>query len=238
MPSDFQPLDPGGPYAGEIFWRPEWNSEAATLGYNDTTNCTDAQALEATREYEVSGPTYALYLADASVTATYPINCVNWYQAVAYCWYAGHKRLATEAEYQYEITGLTRGYTFPWGNAPQPLACDLALWRGDGGSGNNWNGCGFPKPIGSAPHGASFDGVLDMQGSVEEWVWNRPNNEYPSSWSDYAGPPNDSGPDPQRTARGGSWFTSAAGMDGKKYDNLGPTSVFTDLGIRCVQTKL
>jgi hypothetical protein len=70
-------------------------------------------------------------------------------------------------------------------------------------------------------------------------VWNQPNSQFPPAWpTDYAGPPNDAGPDPQRTARGGSWFTAAAEMDGRLYDNLGPTSLFADLGIRCVQTKL
>jgi formylglycine-generating enzyme required for sulfatase activity len=241
LPADGQSLDPGGPYDGQMWWKAEWNNTANTQGYNDTANCTNAQALEST-EFDIMTPTYAMYLASPSTAAKYPVNCVNWYQAVAYCWWSGNKRLATEAEFQYEITGLTRSYTYPWGNAPPPTDCTRAIWRGtDGGSLNKWNGCQFPKAVGSAPTGGSFDGVLDMQGSVEEWIWNRPNNEYPPSWpADYAGPPNDSGPDPTRSARGGSWFTGASSgeMDGRLYDSLGPTSVYTDLGIRCVKSRL
>ena len=102
---------------------------------------------------------------------------MNYYQAVAYCWWAGQKRLPTEAEWQYEITGRGRSFTYPWGNGPDPTDCTLAIWRNNGTATNNYNGCGFPKAVGSAPNGASFDGVLDMQGSVEEWIWTATNGD-------------------------------------------------------------
>jgi formylglycine-generating enzyme required for sulfatase activity len=227
-----------------MYWQSAWTTYVAAQDYKDP-NCNNAQALESNdspaEEYSYA-PTYNMYLAKQAGADRFPINCVNFYQAVAYCWWDGGKRLATEAEYQYEITGRGRSYTYPWGNSPDPKDCTLAIWRGaDGGQANNYDGCQFPKPVGSAPNGASYDGVLDMQGSVEEWIWNRPNNEYPSQWpTDWAGPNEDAGVDEPRTARGGSFFTTAPNMDGRLYDNFGmpSTTRYADLGIRCVKSRL
>jgi formylglycine-generating enzyme required for sulfatase activity len=80
-----------------------------------------------------------------------------------------------------------------------------------------------------------------MQGSVEEWIWNEANNEYPPAWpADYAGPAEDGGVDLPRTARGGSYFTEAANMDGRLYDNMGgpDQTEHADLGFRCVKSRL
>ena len=242
VPADGTSLDPGGPYDGHMYWQGgnTWSSYAASLTYKDP-NCYAAQAMESS-EWDTFAPTYPMYLSNKTgPAASYPVNCVNYYQAVAYCWWDGHKRLATEVEYQWEITGLGRGYTYPWGNSPDPTDCTLAVWRGDGGMANNYNGCGWPKPVGSAPKGASFDGVLDMQGSVEEWIWNVPNNEFPSQWpANFAGPEEDAGADQPRTARSGSFYTEAQFMMGRRYDDFGTpsTTSYADLGIRCVKSRL
>ena len=113
-----------------MYWQAAWDTYVADLSFNNA-NCNDADALEANGESNDSptfAPTYPMFLgADAGTAPTkYPINCVNFYQAVAYCWWAGQKRLPVEAEWQYEITGRGRSYTYPWGNAPDPTDCTLA----------------------------------------------------------------------------------------------------------------
>jgi formylglycine-generating enzyme required for sulfatase activity len=240
-PNDGQSLDPGGPYAGAMFWQSAWNNDAASERYKDT-NCDEATAMMAGGSGPGQGTDfnyYPTYPSTASNADQIPIVCVNWYQAIAYCFWDGQKRLATEAEYQYEITGRGIGRTYPWGDTPMPTDCSLAIWRGaDAGQLNEWNGCGWPRPVGSAPGGKSIDGIEDMQGSVEEWIWNDENNEFPSQWpADYAGPSEDAGVF-TRTARSGSFYTDEPDMHGTIYDADQATSTFADLGIRCVKTKL
>ncbi len=253
VPADNQSLDPGGPYQNVMFWQggDTWSNYAALQEFKDSTNCIEAQALSDNdnppNEYLYT-PTYVTYenANKSAATASYPITCVNFYQAVAYCWWAGQKRLPTEVEWQYEITGRGRSYTYPWGNSPDPTDCSLAIWRSTGNANDNYNGCGFPLAVGSAPKGASFDGVLDMQGSVEEWIWNSENNEFPTAWPpNYAGPAEDGGVDLSRTARSGSFFTAndespTKNLDGRMYDAFGTpsTTTFADLGFRCVKSRL
>jgi formylglycine-generating enzyme required for sulfatase activity len=262
VPADKQSLDPGGPYDGQMYWwggatTPNWSTYAASLEYKDTSNCTNAYALSANdpagEDFGDFAPTYPMYEAATGTAKTtagqYPINCVNFYQAVAYCWWNGHKRLPTEAEWQYEITGRGRSYTYPWGNSPAPSDCSLLIWRDNATASTNprYNGCGWPKTVGSTPPGASFDGVLDMQGSVEEWIWNGTNgaNDFTVQWPpNYAGPNEDAGVDQPREGRGGSFYTDNSGnpvnLDGRWYDNWGTpsTTTYADLGFRCVKSRL
>jgi formylglycine-generating enzyme required for sulfatase activity len=148
-------------------------------------------------------------------TATHPVACVSWRDALDYTVWLSHKsgrhyRLPSESEWEYAARA--------GGEAPRPWsknsewACnsaniaDLAAsQRYPGWKVHSCNdGYVYTAPVGSfAPN--AF-GLYDMLGNVFEWV--------ADCWhADYRGSPSDgsawtSGDCTQRDLRGGSWFTS------------------------------
>lgn len=96
-----------------------------------------------------------------------PINCVDWYQAEAYCLWA-KKRLPTAQEWGWAAQGRDERRPFPWGS--EKPSCELAVVDQD--DTDSTTGCGRnqPWPVGSKPRDRTRDGVLDMFGSVGEWT--------------------------------------------------------------------
>ncbi len=92
-----------------------------------------------------------------------PMWNVSAYEARVYCAWV-HKRLPTALEWEKAARG-TDGRAYPWGNEPPTHErTSNAHW-------NHWlDPGGFPLPVGSQPAGASPYGVLDMAGSVREFV--------------------------------------------------------------------
>jgi serine/threonine protein kinase len=154
----------------------------------------------------------------------YPVVAVSWYQASAYCEWAGG-RLATEAEWEKAARG-PNGNKYPWGN--NDPSCNLANysfgWHDD---------CvGDTSKVGSYPEGASYYGAMDMAGNVFEWVydWYAPYDIYDTN--NPTGPTTDQD---SRVLRGGSWIehnicsTSRFRIDPYERDDI--------FGIRCVFTQ-
>ena len=131
----------------------------------------------------------------------HPINCINWYEAKAYCEWAG-KRLCSEAEWEKAARG-TDGRIYPWGN--ERATCKHAVMRQK----DVW-GCGKKRtwPVGSKPPGVY--GIYDMAGNVAEWI------EDDWHWGGYEGAPDD----------GTAWISEVRSSRGVRGGNFIHLSVF------------
>ena len=94
---------------------------------------------------------------------SYPMNCVDWYEAFAFCIWDGG-RLPTEAEWEYAAAGGDENRLYPWGDDDtEPLPASY----GYVGVGSD------PSPfisVGSNPEGNGRWGHADLAGSVHEWL--------------------------------------------------------------------
>jgi formylglycine-generating enzyme required for sulfatase activity len=92
-----------------------------------------------------------------------PINCVNWYDAYAFCiWDGGF--LPSEAEWEYAAAGGAEQRQYPWGTAAAGTMNQYAIY----GSYFTGNSTGL-APVGTAANGAGRWGQLDLAGEIWEW---------------------------------------------------------------------
>ncbi len=162
-----------------------------------------------------------------------PINCLNWYEAFAFCLWDGG-RLPTEAEWELAAAGGLENRLFPWGSQSpnNTLAAHACLFDGN----DPCSAADLPA-VGSTPAGQGRFGHHDLAGSVEEWnldwydgTWYTTYSE-PKSCTNCANLTNTI----LRVRRGGSYFDDPTFLRAASRRNLNPGNRNAQVGLRCAR---
>jgi formylglycine-generating enzyme required for sulfatase activity len=106
---------------------------------------------------------YDTWTSEPSNQENLPINCVNWYEAYAFCiWDGGF--LPSEAEWEYVAAGGSQEREYPWGSADPGSTNQYAIYDAYYTADST-----DIAPVGTATLGAAAWGQLDMAGEVYEW---------------------------------------------------------------------
>ena len=201
-------------------WRAAWNSNL------DVDKAALAQALQCLAPFHTWTD-----LPGSAEAESLPINCLNWYEAEAFCIWDGG-RLPTEAEWNYAAAGGSDQRLYPWGSA----APDCSLANYDGAAGGN-EFCveppnGATNRVGSeSPKGDGRFGQADLAGNVWEWAQDFHAAQYPDPCSDCA----NLTAAPVRALRGGGLFDGPLGLRVSFSSNSPPLEHDVELGARCAR---
>jgi formylglycine-generating enzyme required for sulfatase activity len=175
-----------------------------------------------------------------------PIDCLNWYEAYAFCiWDGGF--LPSEAEWAYAAAGGEPEREYPWGSTA-PGTANLYAIYGDG-AGN----CYYPSgtmaactgvaniaPVGTATLGAGRWGQLDLAGEMWQWTLDWYSSSYDEPCVDCANltssyPPSVPAACGSRVARSTSYADRAADLVSTfRFGGFSPSARST-VGIRCAR---
>jgi formylglycine-generating enzyme len=176
-------------------------------------------------------PSFQTWTDAAGPNEMLPMNCIDWYEAYAFCiWDGGF--LPSEAEWEYAAAGGDEQRWYPWGGADPGTSSSYLI-----------SGCNYPPgssactgvvnlaPVGTATLGMGRWGQLDLAGSLSEWTldWYAPYVQpcrdcvYLTDFS-------------YRVLRGGSFGTDTENVFPPSRDGDTPPSRNSFYGARCART--
>ncbi len=209
--------DSGAPGAYETGWLDSYSNKMDLT--TDTLQCDSGNAT---------------WTASAGANERLPMNCINWFEAYAFCiWDGGF--LASEAEYVYAAAGGSEQRLYPWGATDPGTKNQYAIW-----------GCNYPDgsgtcdgtrniaPVGTPQLGVGKWGQLDLVGNMIEWYldWFAPS--YGNPCTDCANLAEGSG----RAPRDGYFADTDERLLQSSYRDNGfyPANRFSSYGFRCART--
>ncbi len=125
----------------------------------------------------------------AGANENLPLDCVNWYEAYAFCiWDGGF--LPSEAEWEYATVGGSQQRRYPWGPTDPGRANQYAIYdcyypTGEEGGVDSCNTGGATiAPVGTAMLGGGLWGQVDLVGNLQEWTLDYSNAGFPDPCTD------------------------------------------------------
>jgi formylglycine-generating enzyme len=177
----------------------------------------------------------------------HPVVHISWFDAVAYCQWAG-KRLPSEAEWEFAARGGLKSTIYPWGNEkPETGSPKANTWQGSFPDMNtSWDKHKLSSPVRSFP--ANKYGLYDMAGNVWEWVtdWYDPGyyRSLPQQVMNPKGPAQSNDPMeptvPKKVIRGGSFMCNDSYCKGYRVTarmKVSPDTGLEHTGFRCVKDE-
>jgi formylglycine-generating enzyme required for sulfatase activity len=181
---------------------------------------------------DASAVAYSTWTPSPAGQETLPINCINWYEAYAFCiWDGGF--LPSEAELEYAAAAGSQQREYPWGGADPGTSDEYAIY-----------GCNYPlgadgactgvediAPVGSAPSGAGAWGQVDLAGDMYGWTLD--------AYAAFVSPCDDCaylGSAPARAIRGGAFAYDEASLLVRARDSSAPAFRNGSIGVRCART--
>jgi formylglycine-generating enzyme len=162
---------------------------------------------------------------------TLPMNCVNWYEAYAFCIWDSGGFLPSDAELEYAAAGGAQQREYPWGSAAPGATSLFAIY-----------GCNFDPtscytvsaiaPVGTAAFGAGLWGQNDLAGNI--WQWDLDYGAVP-----YVDPCVDCAfltPTNERVVRGGDFESNLSALLSSSSDDAPPTDREVIYGFRCARS--
>jgi formylglycine-generating enzyme len=218
------PADGAGahPRLAESGWRADWsfNLAASTVDLKGAVQCT----------------TNAAWTEVPGANENKPMNCVTWYEAMAFCiWDGGY--LPTEAEWDLATAGGDQQRAYPWSDPADSTSIDCMFANFNPGPAACAMGpMGSVNAVGSkSPEGDGRWGHSDLAGNRAEWILDYKLTGFPEPQvcNDCAALTPGSG----RVVRGGSFRDDAFHVRAASRDFSSESSRnnFT-IGWRCART--
>lgn len=201
-------------------------ADSGAAGYEPGWNTAWATSAAPTDGSLSCSASYQTWTSAGGANENRPINCMNWYQAQAFCiWDGGF--LPSEAEWNYAAAGGSQHRVYPWSSPATPTSVDDTRAVYCGGS------CSSTQNVGMKPDGNGRYGQADLAGNVWEWTLDWPALPYVVTCNNCAYTTSSS----SRVLRGGSFLSDASALlAGVRRGGDSPDARHYGLGARCART--